>query len=100
MASQPVARNGDSFLTGHGCTTVSVIVSLPTNVYVNGRPIATVGAPSAPHTILSGRNCVPHMAAVFTGSATVFADGRPVARVGDAIDAGAIITGSSDVYCG
>lgn len=100
MATRPVARNADAFLTGHGCTAVSVIVALPTNVYVNGRPIATVGAASAPHTILSGRNCVPHMSAVFTGSTSVFANGRPVARLGDAIDAGAISTGSSDVYCG
>lgn len=100
MASRAVARNLDGFVTGHGCDVASVIVALPTNVYVNGRPIATVGAVSAPHTIPSGRTCVAHLSVVYTGSLSVFADGRPVARVLDGIDAGAIVTGSSDVYCG
>ena len=97
MALRPVSRTLDGFITGHGCDIASVIVALPTNVYVNGRQIATLGAVSAPHTILSGRVCVPHLSVVFTGSLSVFANGRPVARVLDSIDSGAIITGSTNV---
>jgi uncharacterized Zn-binding protein involved in type VI secretion len=52
------------------------------------------------HAILVGDACVPHGTSISGGSGTVFADGISLARVGDAIDAGAIIAGSGNVFAG
>jgi len=98
-----VARQGDPTTTGHGCSTTSTVVG-PTGagakVYVNGIPVECQGDPVAPHTIPSGRNCVPHSAVINAGLGSVKVGGKPIARVGDSTDGGAITAGSPNVVAG
>lgn len=100
-----VARsaNRDRILTGHTCSaTASIQGSLVTTVTVNGIPIAVQGDVIGPHTILAGKVCVPHAAVINSGSSMVFAGvaNIPVARIGDSADAGAVISGSFNVWAG
>lgn len=100
---QPVARFGDTIITGHACDVTSTLIGFQgsaAGVFVNGLGIQVLGDLVAPHTILVGTACVPHPAFVMTGSSTVFAGGIPVARVTDIADLGMIITGSPDVFAG
>lgn len=99
MTTEAVARKTDTFATGHGCDIIGTLDALSTTVFVNGLEIATIGTPSVPHNILVGKNCVPHIADVTTGSSTVFANDRAVARITDSIDSGTITTGSLNVFC-
>jgi uncharacterized Zn-binding protein involved in type VI secretion len=95
-----VARQGDPTTTGHGCDATTTVVG-PTGagakVFANGIAIECKGNPTAAHTIRSGRNCVPHGAAINAGSGNVFVGGVAVARVGDSTDGGAITAGSPNV---
>jgi uncharacterized Zn-binding protein involved in type VI secretion len=96
-----VARQGDPTTTGHGCDSTSTVVG-PTGagakVFANNIPVECKGNPVAPHTIPSGKRCVPHSAAINAGSGTVFVGGIGVARVGDSTDGGAITAGSPTVF--
>ena len=98
-----VARKGDPTTTGHGCDSTSTVVG-PTgagaNVFVNNIPVECQGDPVAPHTIPSGRNCVPHSAVINAGSGTVKVGGKSLARVGDSTDGGSITAGSPNVVAG
>jgi uncharacterized Zn-binding protein involved in type VI secretion len=94
------ARIGDTFTTGHGCSPVSTIATGAPTVIIEGKPAARIGDQSVVHTILIGKNCVPHVVPILTGSPTVIADGRPLARVGDTIDFGVITTGAPTVFAG
>jgi len=67
------------------------------SVFANGIPIARLGDPARPHTILIGKRCVGHPARVNAGSRTVFAQGIRVARIGDSYDRGRMIRGSPNV---
>lgn len=96
-----VVRDGDSLSTGHLCDTVTTLGGANQGtVYVNGELAAVVGAPTVTHDILAGAVCVPHVAALNAGSSTVFVEGKPLGRVGDSADAGAMISGSPDVFAG
>lgn len=95
-----VARQNDSFSTGHPCTGVSALTGPSSDVFVNGRGVERRGDPSVTHTIKIGKRCVPHVVPITGGSSTVFVNGRPIARVNDSIDRGAIISGSGDVFAG
>jgi uncharacterized Zn-binding protein involved in type VI secretion len=95
-----VARQNDSFSTGHGCTVTSTITGPSTDVFANGRGVERKGDPSVQHTIKSGRRCVPHTVNIASGSGTVYVNGKPIARIGDSIDAGSITSGSADVFAG
>jgi uncharacterized Zn-binding protein involved in type VI secretion len=66
-------------------------------VFANNIAIECIGNPTAPHTIKSGKSCVPHGAAINAGSGNVFVGGIGVARVGDSTDGGAITAGSPNV---
>ena len=44
--------------------------------------------------------CGSHTSTVKQGSETVFVAGRKCARIGDAADAGAMTSGSGDVFAG
>jgi len=97
-----VCRVGDSLSTGHGCDATTTIAA-PNNdgtVHANGIDVIVVGAPTSPHTILAGEVCVPHSAQLNAGSSSVFINGIAVGRVGDSADAGAMITGSPNVFAG
>ena len=95
-----VARIGDQFTTGHGCTTVSTLTSPSPNVFVDGRGVERKGDPSVSHTIRIGKSCPAHVAHISSGSGSVFINGMPCARVGDSIDNGVIISGSDSVFVG
>lgn len=95
-----VARIGDSASTGHACTGVTTITSPSTNVFANSKGVERKGDPTVVHTILVGTVCVPHVETIKAGSSSVFVNGIPCARVGDACDAGAIISGSPNVFAG
>ena len=95
-----VARQNDSFSTGHGCTGTSSITGPSTDVFVNGRGVERKGDPSVPHTIKSGRKCRVHTVNIASGSGTVFVNGKPIARIGDSIDSGSITGGSDNVFAG
>lgn len=101
MPAAARAENTDTITTGHACDgTAKIAGSLNTTVKINGKNGAVQGDAIAPHTILSGKVCVPHSATVGGGSSTVFFGGIPAARVGDAADGGVIISGSGDVFIG
>ena len=97
----PSARIGDTILTGHACdVTSTIITSLQAKVIVASSIAAVTGSPIAPHTILSGSSCVPHVATTLAGSPKVFFGGIPANRVGDGADMGAIISGAPNVIIG
>lgn len=95
-----VARQNDTFNTGHGCTAVSKVTGPSTNVFANGRGVERKGDPSVSHSVKSGKKCKPHTVNISGGSSTVFVNGKAIARVGDAIDNGSISSGSSTVFAG
>ncbi len=95
-----VARIGDPFATGHPCDGASTITGGSGNVFANGIGVSRRADPSASHTRLVGKLCLPHTVSIIGGSAAVFVNGVSIARVGDAIDAGAITGGSPDVFAG
>lgn len=70
------------------------------NVFINGRPAATVGSV----TTETDGCCGSSQGSVAAGSNTVFINGKPAARVGDALAAhsgsGKVASGSSDVFIG
>ena len=94
---QPVARIGDSVLTGHGCdTTTSIaLANQNTRVIVEGEPAAVVGHVMEPHTInnpaIPPPLCIPHIGPVVNaGSVRVLVGGKGIARLGDSADLGTI----------
>lgn len=97
-----VCRIGDSLSTGHGCDGTTTIADSNTDhtVFANGINIIVAGAPTVVHNIPGGDGCVPHTAYLNTGSSTVFINGIPVGRIGDSADAGAMISGSGNVFAG
>jgi uncharacterized Zn-binding protein involved in type VI secretion len=70
------------------------------NVFINGRPAATVGSV----TTEQDGCCGSSNGSVAVGSSSVFINGKPAARLGDALAAhsgsGAISSGSGDVFIG
>lgn len=91
----------DTISTGHPCTGVATIQgALQSKVFVGGNPAAVVGDAIEVHTVKVGDDCVPHGASINAGSSKVFIGGIGVARLGDSADAGAINSGSSNVFAG
>lgn len=70
------------------------------NVFINGRPAATVGSV----TTETDGCCGSSQGAVAAGSGSVNINGKPAARMGDTLaahsGAGAVASGSSDVFIG
>jgi len=96
-----VVRIGDSLSTGHGCVGTTTLASANQgSVFVNGILAAVVGAPTVSHPFPPDPPCAPHVANLNAGSSTVFIEGIPVGRVGDSADAGAMISGSPNVFAG
>lgn len=98
----PIARMGDLVATGHGCDAITNLFIPQGNLTVTsgGSLVARLGDPTEPHTILVGKDCVPHTAFVTTSSATVWVAGKPCARMGDVCDAGIIASGNPTVFVG
>lgn len=93
-----VARNGDPTTTGHGCDATTTVTGPSGNVFANNIGIERQGDPTSPHTIRSGKSCVPHGAVINVGSGNVFVNNKPIARVGDSTDGGSITGGSPNVF--
>ena len=96
-----ICRVGDTLTTGHGCDTTTTIAAPNTDgtAHANGIDIIVVGAPTVSHLIPAGI-CVPHVAVLNAGSSSVFINGISVGRIGDSADAGAMISGSPNVFAG
>ena len=95
-----VSRVGDSLSTGHICSSTTTIASANTDgtVKANGINVIVVGAPTVSHPFPPAPPCVPHTANVNAGSGTVFVVGSECARKGDSADAGAMTSGSGNVF--
>ena len=97
-----VSRVGDSLSTGHACTGSTTIASSNTDgtVHANNIDIIVVGAPTVSHPFPPAPPCDPHVANLNAGSSSVFINGIAVGRVGDSADAGAMSSGSGNVFVG
>ena len=97
-----VCRVGDSLSTGHACVGTTTISSSNTNgtVKVNGINAIVVGAPTVSHPAPPIPPCPPHVQFLNTGSSTVRINSIPVGRIGDSADAGAMTSGSGNVFAG
>ena len=94
-----VVRVGDPLSTGHGCVGSTTLASANQgSVFVNGILAAVVGAPTVSHPFPPDPPCAPHVANLNAGSPNVFIEGIPVGRVGDSADAGAMTSGSPNVF--
>jgi uncharacterized Zn-binding protein involved in type VI secretion len=97
-----VSRVGDSLSTGHGCVGSTTIASSNTNgtVKINGIEVIVVGAPTVSHPAPPNPPCPNHVRFLNAGSSTVRVNSIAVGRVGDSADAGAMTSGSSNVFFG
>ena len=97
-----VSRVGDSLSTGHACTGSTTIASSNTDgtVHANNIDIIVVGAPTVSHPFPPAPPCAPHLANLNAGPSSVFINGIAVGRVGVRADAGAMTSGSGNVFVG
>ena len=96
-----IARHGDTLTTGHPCDGTSTLAAPgQSKVRVEGLLVARLGDSTVVHNHLVEDVCVPHVETIKAGSSKVFVAGSAAARVGDAVDLGAITSGSSKVMCG
>ena len=94
-----VSRKGDSLSTGHICTgTTTLDTPGQGTCFANSILIARVSDPTVSHPFPPAPPCAPHVANVNVGSSNVFVEGLAVARIGDSTDAGAMTSGSGNVF--
>ncbi|RDB44702.1 type VI secretion system PAAR protein [Halomonas sp. DQ26W] len=78
--------------TGHdGFPPTPVIAGSPT-VMVDGKPVARLGDPLAPHDKPKHSS---HPRAIAEGSGTILVDGKPAALTGHAVSCGGVVIGSA-----
>jgi uncharacterized Zn-binding protein involved in type VI secretion len=94
--SKPIVLLGDLGTDHQGFPPTPVIAGSPT-VLVDGKPVARVGDPLAPH---SKPKHPPHPRAIAAGSSTVMIDGMPAAVTGSAVSCGGVTIGSGSVVIG
>lgn len=83
--------------SGHGCHPPVVSTQGSPNVFVNGRPVHTVGDVFKPHTC--GQDTHADVAAI--GSLKVLTNGKPTMRLGDKLAPPAImVMGAWNVFAG
>lgn len=87
---------GDLGTDHAGFPPTPVIAGSP-DVLIDGKPVARVGDPLAPHTKPKHS---PHPRAISAGSATVLINGIPAAVTGSAISCGGVTIGSGSVIIG
>ena len=96
-----VSRKGDSLSTGHICTSTTTLDTPgQSTVRANSILVARIGDPTVAHPFPPNPPCANHVAQVNAGSSTVFVEGLALARIGDSADAGAMTSGSSNVFSG
>ena len=94
-----VSREGDTTTTGHVCVaTTTLDTPGRSKVYANGILIARQSDPTVSHINPPFPICPAHVANVNVGSPNVFVEGKAIARIGDSTDAGALTTGSGNVF--
>ena len=94
-----VSRKGDTLSTGHICaSTTTLDTPGQGTVFANSILIARVSDPTVSHPFPPKPPCAPHVANVNVGSPNVFVHSLKVARIGDSTDAGAMTTGSGNVF--
>ena len=94
-----VSRKGDSLSTGHICTSTTTLDTPGQGTcFANSILIARVSDPTVSHPFPPAPPCAPHVANVNAGSPNVFVEGLAVARIGDSTDAGAMTSGSGNVF--
>ena len=95
-----VCRVGDSLSTGHACTGTTTIASSNTDgtVHAESIDIIVVGAPTVSHPFPPNPPCAPHVANLNAGSPNVFVNSIAVGRISDSADAGAMTSGSGNVF--
>src|SRR5690554_4819862 len=94
--SKKVVLLGDLGTDHQGFPPTRVIAGSP-DVLIDGKPVARVGDPLAPH---SKPKHASHPRAIAAGSATVLINGIPAAVTGSAISCGGVTIGSSSVVIG
>ena len=97
-----VSRVGDSLSTGHACVGTTTIASSNTDgtVKANGINIIVIGAPTVSHPAPPNPPCPNHVRFLNAGSGTVRVNSIAVGRIGDSADAGAMTSGSGNVFAG
>ena len=96
-----ISRKGDSLTTGHICVaTTTLDTPTQSKVFATGELIARITDKTVPHPFPPNPPCANHVAQVNAGSSTVFVEGLALARIGDSADAGAMTTGSDNVFAG
>lgn len=96
-----VSRKGDTTTTGHICvSTTTLNTPGQSTCRANSILIARVTDPTVPHPYPPSPPCPNHVANVNVGSSTVRVHSLAIARIGDSTDAGALTTGSSNVFAG
>ncbi|MCL7943662.1 type VI secretion system PAAR protein [Marinobacter sp. ATCH36] len=94
--SKKVVLLGDMGTDHQGFPPTPVTAGSP-DVLIDGKPVARVGDPLAPH---SKPKHPPHPRAIAAGSATVLINGIPAAVTGGAISCGGVTIGSGSVVIG
>ena len=92
-------REGDALSTGHGCDSVTTLLTSPNKTTrANSIFCAVQGTITVTHLVPPNvPPCGSHAAFLNTGSPNVSIGGIPWGRVGDSADAGAMISGSLNV---
>ena len=94
-----VSRKGDTTTTGHVCiATTTLDTPGQGSVFANSILVARKSDPTISHIHPPSPACPEHVANVNVGSPNVFVHSKKVARVGDSTDAGALTTGSGNVF--
>ena len=92
-------RKGDTLTTGHACVgTTTLDTPGQSTVFANSILVARIGDPTVSHPNPPVPLCPNHVAVVNAGSPNVFVVGIQVGRIGDSADAGAMISGSPNVF--
>ena len=94
-----VSRKGDTTTTGHVCVaTTTLDTPGQSTVFANSILVARQTDPTVSHINPPFPICPNHVANVNVGSPNVFVHGKAIARIGDSTDAGALTTGSGNVF--
>ena len=89
-----VSRQGDSLTTGHICVATTTLATPgQSTVFANGILVARITDSTVSHLF------PPNVPPCGSHTSTV-KPGRKCARIGDAADAGAMTSGSGDVFAG
>ena len=94
-----VSRKGDTTTTGHVCVATTTLNTPGQGTcFANSILIARQSDPTVSHINPPFPICPAHVANVNVGSPNVFVHGKAIARIGDSTDAGALTTGSGNVF--